>query len=71
MYTENPHLEHDEAGNVHVVKAAVIASNVGDAAKTAVGMPELLKQHEDMKAMHDKHQADSLAHIKSVMGNNN
>lgn len=64
LYDENPHLEHDEEGNVKVKKSDKKKSAAGDTGEPdGEGLSELLRQHEEMKKMHDKHQADSMARI--------
>ncbi len=65
MYEENPRLAHDEDGNVKVKKDAPKAEAAGDTGEPdGAGIEELLKQHKEMKDMHDKHQADMMARIK-------
>jgi hypothetical protein len=65
MYDENPRLAHDEDGNVKVKKDAKKESPAGDTGEPdSEGLDDLIKQHKEMKAMHDKHQADMMDRIK-------
>lgn len=67
MYDETPKMEHDEDGNVKVKKSAKPApeDDAGDTGEPdGAGLDELIKEHKEMKAMHDKHQADMMARIK-------
>jgi len=65
MYDETPSLAHDEEGNVKVKKAEKKAEVKGDDHEPdGAGLDELIKQHDEMKKMHDKHQADMMARIQ-------
>lgn len=71
MYDETPRREHDGEGNVKVVRPAKKESSSDNTGEPdSAGLAELLKQHEDMKKMHDKHQAESLERIKRFSGGN-
>lgn len=64
MYDETPKMEHDEEGGVKVKKPEKKSDTGEHDTAPEDDVKEMLKQHEEMKKMHDKHQADSLERIK-------
>jgi len=65
LYKETPKMEHDDEGNVKVKKPDKKSDDTGEHdTAPSDDIKEMLKQHEEMKKMHDKHQADSLDRIK-------